>query len=57
MDSPLASEKDKNVTLSDEAVDDLLKPIPSEELINRIALIKEWKKKRPPLGEKQSKRD
>jgi hypothetical protein len=57
MDSPAASDKEKNVTLSDEAIDDLLEPIPNEELIKQIALIKEWKKKRPPLGEKQSKRD
>jgi len=57
MDSPLASEKEKSVTLSDEAIDDLLEPIPNEELINWIAIIKEWKRKRPPIGENQSKRE
>ncbi|NHJ31793.1 MAG: hypothetical protein FK732_02915 [Asgard group archaeon] len=57
MDSTAASDNDKTVKLSDEAIDDLLNPIPNEELVKKIALIKEWKKKRPPIGEKQSKRE
>lgn len=57
MNSPVASDKESSIKLSDEAVDDLLDPIPNEQLIERIALIKDWKKKRPALGEKQSKRE
>lgn len=57
MNSPIASDKESSIKLSDEAIDDLLDPIPSEQLIERIALIMDWKKKRPPIGEKQSKRE
>ncbi|MBK5112511.1 MAG: hypothetical protein KGD59_01505 [Candidatus Heimdallarchaeota archaeon] len=57
MDSPATSDNDKSVKLSNEAIDDILNPIPTDKLIERIALIKEWKKKRPPIGEKQTKRD
>jgi hypothetical protein len=57
MDSLATSDNDKSVKLSNEAIDDLLNPIPTDKLIERIALIKEWKKKRPPIGEKQTKRD
>ena len=39
MDSTVTSDNEKSVKLSDETIDDLLNPIPKDELIERIALI------------------
>jgi hypothetical protein len=48
---------DNTIRLSSEALDELLEPIPSEILIEKIAQIKEWKTKREPFQEGQNKRE
>ncbi|NHJ40219.1 MAG: hypothetical protein FK731_09330 [Asgard group archaeon] len=57
MNSEASHFSDNTIRLSKEALDELLEPIPNEILIERIAQIKEWKTKKDPFQEGQSKRD
>ncbi len=52
-ESPFSSSN--TIKLSNNALKELLEPIPEKELINKIANIKGWKTKRVPLTANQSK--
>ncbi|MBN1328886.1 MAG: hypothetical protein JXA54_05375 [Candidatus Heimdallarchaeota archaeon] len=57
MDSQIIFNSENTIKLSDEALDDLLNPIPNDIFIEKIAAMKEWKTKRPPLENDQTKRE
>ncbi len=57
MDSQVIFNSENTIKLSDEAIDDLLEPIPNDILIEKIATMKGWKSKRPPFDANQTKRE
>lgn len=57
MENELPFSSSNAIKLSNNALKELLDPIPEKELINKIANIKGWKTKRAPLTAKQSKSD
>ncbi len=58
MDSQISISELKEANITNEAIDDLLKPIPKKVLIDKVAMINGWEKKDlPPFEKKQSKRD
>ncbi|HUT81787.1 MAG TPA: hypothetical protein VMZ29_11345 [Candidatus Bathyarchaeia archaeon] len=57
MDSQVIFNSENTIKLSDDALDDLLNPIPIDILIEKIATMKGWKTKRPPFENDQTKRE
>ncbi|MGC9778648.1 MAG: hypothetical protein HZR80_05345 [Candidatus Heimdallarchaeota archaeon] len=57
MDAQVSYNSENKVKISKEALDNLLEPIPNEILVEKVAQIKGWKSKKPPIAAKQSKRE